>query len=197
MLVAVVAGSMLTVAYAVRFYWGAFVAPRRRARRRRSADRARRRPSSPRQRCLAVGGIVLGVVPGVADRLATASLAGYGSRPPAVAPLAVARVRRAARSVCPHPGRRCAAVGRQPVGSAACWPGAAASRAARRCTSPRCAALGTVATRVTGFVQNGSLPVYAGVILLTAAVLPGVALLAGVDWPGWPPVGSLAGGAGR
>ena len=39
--------------------------------------------------------------------------------------------------------------------------------------------LNRVADRVTGVVQNGSLPVYAGVILLTAAVLPGVALLIG------------------
>ncbi len=44
------------------------------------------------------------------------------------------------------------------------------------------------ATRVTGVVQHGSLPIYAGVTLLTAAVVPGVVLLSGLAWPGWPPV---------
>jgi multicomponent Na+:H+ antiporter subunit A len=51
--------------------------------------------------------------------------------------------------------------------------------------------LGVVSTRVTGFVQNGSLPVYAGVILGTAAVLSAGALLATWDWAGWPPFGDL------
>jgi len=40
-------------------------------------------------------------------------------------------------------------------------------------------ALNKVADRVTGVVQNGSLPFYAGVILLTAVGLPGIALLSG------------------
>ena len=44
--------------------------------------------------------------------------------------------------------------------------------------------LGASSARVTGFVQNGSLPVYAGVILATAAALPAGALLAGWDWWG-------------
>ena len=51
---------------------------------------------------LAVVGVVLGVVPGLADPLATASLAGFG---PATAPVhlvAVARLRRAARAVGAH-----------------------------------------------------------------------------------------------
>jgi multicomponent Na+:H+ antiporter subunit A len=52
-------------------------------------------------------------------------------------------------------------------------------------------ALGATATRVTGVVQNGSLPVYAGVILATAALLPSAALLAGGRWPGWPVFGDL------
>jgi multicomponent Na+:H+ antiporter subunit A len=50
-------------------------------------------------------------------------------------------------------------------------------------------ALNRLANRVTAVVQNGTLPIYAGVVLTTAAVLPGIALMA-VDWPGWPdPVG--------
>ena len=46
-------------------------------------------------------------------------------------------------------------------------------------------ALNRLANRVTAIVQNGTLAIYAGVVLTTAAVLPGIALLA-VDWPGWP-----------
>jgi multicomponent Na+:H+ antiporter subunit A len=44
------------------------------------------------------------------------------------------------------------------------------------------------ADRVTGVVQSGSLPVYAGVILLAAALLPTAALLLGHDRPSLPEV---------
>src|SRR5690606_20269146 len=40
--------------------------------------------------------------------------------------------------------------------------------------------------RLTAVVQPGSLPLYAGVILLTAAVATTVALVSGPWWPGWP-----------
>jgi multicomponent Na+:H+ antiporter subunit A len=43
-----------------------------------------------------------------------------------------------------------------------------------------------VADRVTALAQPGSLPIYAGVILLTAAIVPGALLLSGQWWPGWP-----------
>jgi multicomponent Na+:H+ antiporter subunit A len=46
--------------------------------------------------------------------------------------------------------------------------------------------LNRLANRVTAIVQNGSLPIYAGVILLTAAVLPGAVLITNTEWPGWP-----------
>jgi multicomponent Na+:H+ antiporter subunit A len=39
---------------------------------------------------------------------------------------------------------------------------------------------------VTGVAQSGSLPLYASVVLLTAAVVPGFGLLLGPWWPGWP-----------
>jgi multicomponent Na+:H+ antiporter subunit A len=45
--------------------------------------------------------------------------------------------------------------------------------------------LNGVADRVTATVQNGSLPIYTGVVLLTAAGVPALALL-GAAWPGWP-----------
>lgn len=40
--------------------------------------------------------------------------------------------------------------------------------------------------RVTSVVQNGSLPVYCAVILLTALILPGAIYAADRTWPGWP-----------
>jgi multicomponent Na+:H+ antiporter subunit A len=43
-----------------------------------------------------------------------------------------------------------------------------------------------LATRVTGVVQNGSLPIYAGVTLLVAAVVPGAVLIVNAVWPGMP-----------
>jgi multicomponent Na+:H+ antiporter subunit A len=53
-------------------------------------------------------------------------------------------------------------------------------------------AIGAVAARVTAVVQSGSLPVYAGVILGTAAVVPAAALAGAGDWPGWPQFGGAA-----
>jgi multicomponent Na+:H+ antiporter subunit A len=40
--------------------------------------------------------------------------------------------------------------------------------------------------RVTGVMQSGSLPVYCGVILLTAVGAPAAALAVNGGWPGWP-----------
>ena len=77
-LAGIVAGSTLTVAYSLRFVWGAFVLagaadtamPRRRQRRAR-----RRAPagSSPRPPCSALLSVVTGVVPALLDRLVTAA----------------------------------------------------------------------------------------------------------------------------
>jgi multicomponent Na+:H+ antiporter subunit A len=54
--------------------------------------------------------------------------------------------------------------------------------------------LNVVADRTTAVVQSGSLPVYAGVILTTAALLTTGALVLGDGWPGWP---ALVGSAGH
>jgi multicomponent Na+:H+ antiporter subunit A len=53
--------------------------------------------------------------------------------------------------------------------------------------------LNTVSDRVTAVVQSGSLPVYAGVILTTAALLTTGALALGEGWPGWPAILGSAG----
>ena len=53
--------------------------------------------------------------------------------------------------------------------------------------------LGIVSVRVTRFVQNGSLPVYIGVIVAhSSGRCRRWALLVGGDWPGWPAFGALA-----
>lgn len=61
------------------------------------------------------------------------------------------------------------------------------------------------AGRVTSIVQSGSLPIYAAVILTTAALAPTLAMMTGSWWPGWPdmiarpahiPVAALLVGAG-
>ena len=54
-------------------------------------------------------------------------------------------------------------------------------------------ALNVGADRLTAVVQSGSLPVYAGVILTTAALLSTGALMLGEGWPGWPAVWGSAG----
>lgn len=190
-LAAAVAGSMLTVAYGARFYWGAFVEPRRRGVTEQTpAAEGPSLASLAPAAVLAVSGIVLGVVPGLGDRLATASLTGFGGDIPAVHlalwhgfgfPLVLSALTLAGGAVIFLSDRWL-----QPwlARGGALPSGAEVYLAALR-------ALGTVSTRVTGFVQNGSLPVYAGVILLSAALLPAGALLVGRAWGGWPTFGSI------
>jgi multicomponent Na+:H+ antiporter subunit A len=189
-LAATVAGSMLTVAYTVRFYWGAFVAPRRRT----TAD-AGASPPPPSvalvmpAAALGVFGVALGIVPAVMDPLATASIAGFGAEAAPVhlslwhgpGPLVLSLITVAGGLLlvlANRPAQRLLAEGgRLPSG-------AEIYRASLR-------GVGRVSTRVTAFVQNGSLPIYAGVILVTAALVPAAALLAAGDWPGWPEFGGL------
>ena len=54
-------------------------------------------------------------------------------------------------------------------------------------------AMNRSAARATSLVQSGSLPIYAAIILLTAAAAPGVALVSGPWWPGWPDAVGRAG----
>ena len=56
--------------------------------------------------------------------------------------------------------------------------------------------LGASSARVTGFVQNGSLPVYASVIMATAAALPAGALVRGMGLVGMAAARTRARGAG-
>ena len=185
-----VAGSMLTVAYAARFYWGAFVEPRRRRPEVRGGG-----PGAPGvaflapAAALALVGVVLGIAPGIGDRLATASIAGFrGAAPVELSlwhgfglPLALSALTLAGGTAVSLGNRW---VQRRLARGSEVPSGAEVYLAGLR-------GLGVVSARVTGFVQNGSLPVYAGVILVTAAGLPAAVLLAERDWAGWPAFGSL------
>jgi len=187
-LAAVVGGSMLTVAYASRFFWGAFVAPRRRA---RAGDAP---PPGPGLVgpvvALASLTVLLGVVPSLEDGLATAAV----------------------RSLDPDAGQTGLALWHGlnlPLALSALtlaggWALGVANRRTQHVLAaghvvPRgdavyltvLRAVGVTARRVTAVVQNGSLPVYSGVILATAAILPAAALLGSDDLPGWPELGRL------
>ena len=188
-LAAVVGGSMLTVAYAARFWWGAFGAPRRH----RHGDGAPDGPSLPfvaPAAALALVGLAAGVAPAILARAATASITAYGTPPEPLnlalwhgfnVPLALSALTLA--------GGAALALGDRWVQRGLAWGGAVPSGGEVYLASLR--ALGTSATRITSVVQSGSLPVYAGVIVATAAVVPAAALVTAGEWHGWPPVGSL------
>ena len=176
-LAGIVAGSMLTVAYAVRFHWGAF------------GTRGDGQTPAPAARFVApavlLAGVtlLLGLYPSLVDGLATASV---GSRvhlalwhgvnlPLALSALTLAGG--AALALAGGSTQRALALGRSLPKADAMYLGLLHG-------------LGATARRVTSVVQNGSLPVYAGVIITTAAVLPAVAFARSVDWPGWPGFGN-------
>jgi multicomponent Na+:H+ antiporter subunit A len=188
-LAAAVAGSMLTVAYGVRFHWGAFVQPRR-------ASTEGPAPTPPTwlmvgpAGVLALTGVLLGIAPSLLDQLATASLTGFGASAPAVhlslwhgwgLPLALSLV-----TLC---GGALLSAADRPVQARLAWGSRIPSGGDVYLATLR--GVGTAAARVTGFVQNGSLPVYAGVIVATAAVLPATALAMDWSWPGWPEFGTM------
>jgi multicomponent Na+:H+ antiporter subunit A len=185
----VVVGSMLTVAYSWRFYRGAFVTPRRRG----SEDRAPLGAPSVSflapAAALALAGVVLGVAPWIGDGLANASIAAYGGGEIHLSlwhgfgiPLAL--------SVLALAGGAALALGDRRVQPLLARGGSIPSGAEVYVAALR--TLGIAAARVTGFVQSGSLPVYAGVIMATAALLPAGVLLVGWEWHGWPGFGRLS-----
>ncbi|MGD9997110.1 MAG: hydrogen gas-evolving membrane-bound hydrogenase subunit E [Ilumatobacteraceae bacterium] len=184
-----VAGSMLTVAYGVRFYWGAFVAPRRRRTERADPSAPSRALLAPAA-VLAVVGIIVGLAPGLLDEVVQTPIEdGYAVAPGTVhlalwhglgLPLALSGLTLAGGTVLALADRRL-----QPVlaRGGAVPSGAEIYRSVLH-------GLGVVSTRVTAVIQNGSLPVYAGVILATAAAVPTTALLVARDWPDLPAFGS-------
>jgi len=188
-LAAVVAGSMLTTAYGIRFYRGAFGTARRQA-----GGAVAPEPPSPRfvlpAAVLAVAGIALGTTPGIADRLVEATLAGFGDD---VAPVHLALWHGfglpLALSVLTLAGGLAVALADRWLQPVIAWGGRIPSGSEVYRGVLRW--VGTGSSRVTAVVQNGSLPVYTGVILATAAIAPGVALIVARGWEGWPELGPL------
>jgi multicomponent Na+:H+ antiporter subunit A len=188
-LVAVVAGSMLTVAYAWRFYWGAFTGPRREAGRDDGPP-----PEPPSWRfvapaaTLAVAGVVFGILPGIADPLATSALSGFHGASPVHLSFWHGLNAELGLSALTLIGGTAVALGNRRLQPRLAWGSRIPSGAEVYLAMLH--GLGVVAARVTGFVQNGSLPVYAGVILTTAAAAAAGAMAAGGEWAGWPEFGS-------
>jgi multicomponent Na+:H+ antiporter subunit A len=199
---AVVAGSALTVAYTARFAWGILLLPARlrsgsegvtipvRADAVDAGDVARvapppRLPFTAAAALLAGFGVVAGVAPAVLDRLDRAATTALD---PAASPGQVALWHGfgaplyltvvtfglgATLFALRHPVSRWLRLGELvPTGTDAYL----------RILH----GLNRTATRVTAVVQNGTLPIYVGVVLVTAAGLPGVVLLLHGEWPGWP-----------
>src|SRR3954452_20186820 len=193
--VVVVVGSMFTVAYAARFWWGAFPGPRRRATA-AGVSAAGQAPAAAGSvvapapsasflapaAVLALAGVVFGVAPAVENRLVAAASAvpvrlelWHGLN----LPLLLSAVTLA--------GGAALFLGDAWLQPQLARGGAIPSGSEIYTGTLR--GVGTGSSRLTGLVQNGSLPIYAGVILLTAAVLPAGALLVGHAWAGWPPFG--------
>jgi multicomponent Na+:H+ antiporter subunit A len=183
-LAGIVAGSALTVAYSVRFVWGAFVANR---------GRVGRPPAPPPQRSfvapaavLAAITLVTGVFPSLLDGL-------LGAAADALDPTAEVHLE------LPHTVSAALVLSGLTLGAGAVL--AALRRPVQRVLArghglpsggdgylAALRGLNRLADRVTGVVQNGSLPIYAGVIVVTAAALPGYVMLTSRGWVHWPEV---------
>jgi multicomponent Na+:H+ antiporter subunit A len=183
----VVAGSMLTAAYSARIIWALAWTPRARI----DPTSAHPFASPPSWAFAAPAGVlsvltlVLGVAPAIADPLVTA--AGQALHPSmSAADLAIwhGANRALALSALTLLVGGLLFVARGPVSKVlASGAGVPSGTAAY---SGLLRGLNRVAGELTGRIQSGSLPFYSGVILGTAAVVPGVVLLTSTSWPGWP-----------
>ncbi len=178
-LAGVVAGSALTVAYSARFVWGAFAT---KAASECSLDTVGAEVARPPSgfvapaAILAVITVVLGVAPGLVGPLVYEAAAALDPTVEVgtlavwhgVNPALILSVITVAVGVVLFVARRRVARGQEAM------PAVPGADDAYRGTL---VGLNQIADRVTGFFQNGSLPVYLGVILTTAVVLPLPALL--------------------
>jgi multicomponent Na+:H+ antiporter subunit A len=185
----VVAGSVLTAAYSLRFAWGVLGNLR-------TGEPAA--PSDPPGRLflapaalLGALTLVLGLAPGLTDRWAGGAARALD---PAVEPVHLALWHGVnlplALSAVALAGGVALFAGRARVA-------AVLARGRRIPTGGEVYAaivrgVDAGAERVTAAVQSGSLPAYTGVILTVAAVLVAGALASGTGWPGWPDLASSA-----
>lgn len=211
LLSAIVIGSVLTVAYGFRFHAGAFLEPRRRARtdRAKNVDRARDIEPAAMQSSgsiaslhsppsygflappalLAAIGLVLGVAPNLIDAFGAVTAQELHLGDPSLhlelwhgwnLALGLSALTLVAGTLLGGSNRQIRAL------------------LAMGASSPKgddlylgsLRMLTTVSRRVTAIVQNGSLPVYLGVIVSTVMLGPLIALLVGGAWPGLPRWGS-------
>jgi multicomponent Na+:H+ antiporter subunit A len=184
-LAALTAGSAITVAYSIRFVWGAFYANRQRAPATAAVD-----PSPPARQFLLPAGVLalatlaFGFVPGVLDSFVSAAddaLLAPESVDLAVwhgvnTALVLSMIAIAAGLALFAGRRRLARLWL--LGDRLPDSGDAYLASLR--------ALNVTANRTTGVVQNGSLPIYTAVVLVTAVALPVSALLSGGAWRGLP-----------
>lgn len=186
-LVGIVAGSVLTVAYTARLLYGAFLARRDGPSvvDKASVARPTRGFVAPAAG-LAVLSLVVGLAPGVVDELVNDAAR---SLDPAWEGSTLALWHGVNTALLLSVATLGAGLGlfliRGPVerAQAALHAVPSAAEAFERCVS----GVSLLATRVTGVVQNGSLPVYLSVIALTVVTLPGSALIH-ADVGGVPPV---------
>jgi multicomponent Na+:H+ antiporter subunit A len=182
----VVLASMLTVAYSARVVWGAFWAPAELGAPEAPPDR---RPPfwfvAPPM-VLAALSLVLGIVPMAADELITVGAQALDEQVETVS-LALWHGIDAAflLSLVTFTGGALLFALHRPLARVLATGSRLPNGAELYLQSLR--GMNMFADRVTGIVQNGSLPVYAGVILITAVVLPGFALATGLPFPELPP----------
>jgi multicomponent Na+:H+ antiporter subunit A len=197
-LVGLVTGSVLTLAYSLRFLWGAFADKRLPVgdpdalgdgQGEVGTDAAAPSPGlTGPVLLLSLASLALGVVPQLVDPLVAAVAAPYPEAGPG-AGLALwhgPTVELGLSALTVALGVA-VAVGRRPLSALQQRVGTALPRAldADRAYAATVEGLERTADSVTGRTQSGSLPVYLGVISLSAALLPGAALLwAGVDLSG-------------
>ncbi len=185
--VGLVAGSALTFAYSARFTLAVLRPPG--AAETAGGTHPPERPFVAPAIALAVVTLVAGIVPRTFDTVvgeAASSLLAIAGAPAHVEHLALWHGATAALalSLCTFAIGALLVLARRPVAS-----GLAAGAAIPSGTDTYLGllrGLNALADRVTRTVQNGSLPAYAGLILLTAAAAPGVVLIASAPWPGWP-----------
>lgn len=181
---AIVAGSALTVAYSVRFVWGMFGGGSL-VSERNDPDRAPRLEFLVPVAVLAGIGIVLGVAPALANGLVEAASTALDPAAPA-AHLAIwhgANLALALSAVALAGGTMLFLV-RDRIEPVLAVGGRVPSGAAVYTRLLR--GTNNAATVTTSVIQNGSLPLYAGVTLATAAVVPGAFLVSRAAWPGFP-----------
>lgn len=187
-LVAVVVGSALTVAYGLRFVWGAFATKRVvPAQGREPVAVASPTPLVSRRQpwllvapplVLAVLGLAVALAPSVGERLLAPFAAGYPAGDPGhlvlwggLTPVLGITVAVLAAGALLFAGRE-----RVELWQGALWSPRGADVAYRR-TMRR---LDDLAADVTAGTQRGSLPVYLGIILVVLAVAPGLAIASGL-----------------